>query len=59
MQAFFAIFFLMPQPPCLERRSIGNADLLRTRPPLQLLATRGPGSAKIKHDLAAATDPSI
>jgi len=24
MQAFFAIFFQRPQPPCLERRSIGN-----------------------------------
>jgi hypothetical protein len=49
----FLKFFLTPQLPCLERRSIGNDVRARTRPLLQLRATLGPRSAKSKRDWPA------
>src|SRR5882724_716752 len=50
MQAFFSNFFQRPSHPVWNALRLGMVSLLRTRPALQLLATRGPWAAKTKHD---------
>jgi hypothetical protein len=57
MQAFFSIFFQRPSHPVWNAARLGMMSL-RTRPPLHLLATRGPLAAK-KTRPDAATDRSI